>query len=83
MGETYLFNYENGTPKSLYYLLSFLTGLLQDSYKSPTRLLTRDYRTPIKRLQDSYQQITGLLSTDYRTPNKRLQDSYESPTNLL
>ena len=28
-------------------------------------LLSRDYRTPIKRLQDSYQEITELLSTDY------------------
>ena len=36
MGETYLFNYEDGTPKSLYDSLSFITGLLQDSYKSPT-----------------------------------------------
>ena len=57
MRETYLFNYENGTPKSLYDSLSFITGLLQDSYESP-----------IKRLQDSYQEITGLLSRDCRTP---------------
>ena len=28
MGKTYLFNYENGTPKSLYDSLSFITGLL-------------------------------------------------------
>ena len=27
-GKTYLFNYEDGTPKSLYDLLSFITGLL-------------------------------------------------------
>ena len=48
--EAYLFNYEDGTPKSLYDLLSLITGLLQDSYKSP-----------FKRLQDSCQEITGLL----------------------
>ena len=36
MEKTYLFNYEDGTPKSLYDSLSFITGLLQDSYKSPT-----------------------------------------------
>ena len=50
MGKTYLPNYEDGTPKSLYDSLSFITGLLQDSYKSP-----------IQRLQDSYQEIVGLL----------------------
>ena len=36
------------------------------------RLLSRDYRTPIKRLQDSYQEIMRLLSRDYKTPIKRL-----------
>ena len=50
MGKTYLFNYENGTSKSLYDALSFITGLLQDSYKFPINLLSRDYKTPIKRL---------------------------------
>ena len=61
MGETYLFNNEDETPKSLPGLLSFITGLLQDSYhkiigllydsyKSPINLLSRDYMTPIKRL---------------------------------
>ena len=54
MGKIYLFNYEDGTPKSLYDSLSLITGLLQDSYKFPINLLSRDYRTPIKRLQDSY-----------------------------
>ena len=49
MGEAYLFNYEDGTPKSLPGSLSFITGLLQDSYKSPINLLSRDYSTPIKR----------------------------------
>ena len=39
-----------------------------DSYKFPINLLSRDYRTPIKRLQDSYQEIAGLLSRDCRTP---------------
>ena len=39
MGEAYLFNCENGTPKSIYDLLSFITGLLQDYYKSPINLL--------------------------------------------
>ena len=60
-GGTYLPNYEDGTPKSLYDLLSFKTGLLKDSYespinsyKSPINLLSRDYKTPIKRWQDSY-----------------------------
>ena len=50
-------NYEDGTPKSLYDSLSFITGVLQDSYKFPIisyqeiiRLLSRDYKTPIKRL---------------------------------
>ena len=47
-------NYEDGTPKGLYDSLSFITGLLQDFYKCPINLLSRDYRTPIKRLQDSY-----------------------------
>ena len=50
MGETYLPNYEDGTPKRLYDLLSFITGLLQDSYKFPINLLSRDYRTPINLL---------------------------------
>ena len=66
MGKTYLFNYEDGTPESLYdslrslqdpVLRSFITGLLQDSYKFPIisdqeiiRLLSRDYKTPVKRL---------------------------------
>ena len=72
MGEAYLFNYEDGTPKSLRNLLSFITGLLQDSNQEIIRLLSRDYRTPIKRLQDSYQEIyrtpINLLSRDYRTP---------------
>ena len=49
MGEAYLFNYEDGTPKSL------------DDSLSLTRLLSRDYRTLIKRLRDSYQEIIGLL----------------------
>ena len=35
----YLFNYENGTPKSLYDSLSLVTGLLQDSYQEIIRLL--------------------------------------------
>ena len=56
MGETYLFNYEDGTSKSLYDLLrslwdpalrSFITGLLQDSYQQIIRLLSRDSRTPM------------------------------------
>ena len=50
MGKTYLFNYEDGTPKSLYDLLSLVTGLLQDSYHEIT---------------DSYQEIIRLLSRDY------------------
>ena len=52
--QTYLFNYENGTPKSLYDSLSFITGPLEDSYKFPIisyqeilRLLSRNYSTPI------------------------------------
>ena len=47
---TYLPNYENGTPKSLYDLLSFITGLLQDSYQFPINHLSRDCRTPINLL---------------------------------
>ena len=50
MGEAYLFNYEDRTPKSLPGSLSFITGLLQDSYQEIIRLLSRDYRTLIKRL---------------------------------
>ena len=57
MGKTYLPDYEDGTPKSLYDSLSFITGLLQDSYKFPII----SYKSPIKRLQDSYQEIAGLL----------------------
>ena len=56
-GETYLPTYEDGTPKSLYDSLSFITGLLQDSYESPINLQSRDYRTPI-----------NFLSRDCRTP---------------
>ena len=65
MGEAYLFNYEDGTPKSL---SSFVTGLLQESCQEIIRLLSRDYSTLIKRLQDSCQQIIGLFSRDYKTP---------------
>ena len=50
MGEAYLFNYEDGTPKSLYDSLSAITGLLQDSYQEIIGLLSRDYRTPIRLL---------------------------------
>ena len=50
MEETYLFNYEDGTSKSIYDSLSFITGLLQDSYQEIIRLLSRDYKTPVKRL---------------------------------
>ena len=39
MGEAYLLNYEDVTPKSLYDSLSFITGLLQDSYQEITELL--------------------------------------------
>ena len=67
-GETYLPNYEDGTPKSLYDSLSFITGLLQDSYESPIN----SYKSPIKRLQHSY-----------KFPVKRLQDSYKSPIKRL
>ena len=52
MGKTYLFNYEDGTPKRLYDSLSFITGLLQDFYKFPII---------------SYQEIAGLLSRDHKT----------------
>ena len=38
-GETYLFNYEDGTSKSLYDSSSFITGLLQDSYQEIIGLL--------------------------------------------
>ena len=46
MGKTHLFNYENGTPKSLYDSLSFITGLLEDFYRFPINFL----QSPIKRL---------------------------------
>ena len=39
MGKTYLPNYEDGTPESLYDSLSLITGLLQDSYQEIIRLL--------------------------------------------
>ena len=42
MVKTYLFNYENGTSKSLYDLVEFYNRIV-------IRLLSRDYRTPIKR----------------------------------
>ena len=83
MEKTYLFNYEDGTPIGLYDSLSLVTGLLQDSYKFPIityqeiiRLLSRDYKTPIKR-------FIRLLSRDYKTPIKRLQDSYQGFIRLL
>ena len=50
MRKTYLFNSENGTPKSLYDSLSLITGLLQDSYQEITGLLSRDHKTPINKL---------------------------------
>ena len=46
-------------------------------------LLSRDHKTPIKRLQHSCQEITALLSRDYKTPITRLQDSYKFPVNRL
>ena len=46
-----------------YDLLSFITGLLQDSYK-----FSIIYKSPIKRLEDSYQEIARLLPSDCRTP---------------
>ena len=61
MGKTYLSNYEDGTPKSLYDSLSFITGLLKDSYQEIIRLLSRDYRTPIKSSLDSYESPINLL----------------------
>ena len=80
MGEAYLFNNENGTPKSLWGLLvkprltvydPGPTGplrFIESHNRTVIRLLSRDYKTPIKRLQDSYQEITRLLSRDYKTP---------------
>ena len=75
MRKTYLFNYENGTPKSLYYSLSFMTGLLQDSYKFPII----SYKSPIKRLQDSYK--FPIISYEYLI--KRSQDPYQEITGLI
>ena len=43
MGEAYLFNYEDGTLKSLPGSLSLVTGLF-------IRLLLRDHKTPVNRL---------------------------------
>ena len=45
--------YEDGTPKILYDSLSLITGLLQYSYQEISGLLSRDFRTPIKRLQQN------------------------------
>ena len=42
--------------------------------RTPTTLLSIDYRTPIKKLQDSYQGTTGLVSRIHITPIKRLQE---------
>ena len=39
MGEAYLFNYEDGTSKSLRDPLSLITGLLQGSYQQIIGLL--------------------------------------------
>ena len=41
---------------------------IESHNRTVIRLLSRDCKTPIKRLQDSYQEITGLLSRDYKTP---------------
>ena len=60
MGKTYLFNYEDGTPKSLYDLLSLVTGLLQDSYQEIIRLL----QTLMNLLSRDYR----ILSRDHKTP---------------
>ena len=51
--------------------------------KTVTRLLSRDYSTPVKRLQHSCQEIAALLSRDYNTPVKRLQHSCQEITTLL
>ena len=75
MGKTYLPNYEDGTPKSLYDSLSFITGLLQDSYKFP--IIT--YKSPIKRLQDSYKSHIKRLQDSYKFPII----SYKFPMNIL
>ena len=39
MGEAYLFNYEDGTPKGLPGSLSAITVLLSRDYKTPINLL--------------------------------------------
>ena len=74
-----MFNYENGTPKSLRDSLSFVTKLLQDSCQEITALLSRDYSTSgstlINRSQHSYQEIAALLSIDHSTPVKKSQHS--------
>ena len=50
MGEAYLFNYKDGTPKSLPGSLTFITGLLQYSYQEIIGLLSRDHKTAVNRL---------------------------------
>ena len=45
--------------------------IVESHNRTVTRLLSRDYRTLVKKLQHSYQEITGLLSRDYRTSTKR------------
>ena len=86
-----MFGNENRISKSL--RDSFVMKPLQDSCQKTTGLLSRNYRTLIKKLQESYQkpanlqnsyqETTGLLSRNYRTPIKELQDSYQEPTGLI
>ena len=42
------------------------------AFQEPTGLLSRNYRTPIKKLQDFYQEPMGLLSRTHRTPIKKV-----------
>ena len=50
-----MFGNENGPSKSSQDSLSFVTNHYKMPVKTPTVLLLKDYRTPVKRLQDASQ----------------------------
>ena len=63
----------------LYYIIRELHQI-NGKKKTLINLLSRDYRTPIKRLQDSYKFPINFLWISYKSPIKRLQDSYQEIT---
>ena len=76
MEQAHLFGNENRASESLQD--SVVRKPLQDFYsapiKTPTALLSRDYRTLVSKIQYSYQETAGHLSVKYSTLIKRLQD---------